>query len=227
MGSSGESGNRSAGVHGEGGRFAPPPRQRPYETAIRVAYQALRARELTADRLSRLGAVPCEEGMRLPALDRHLIIRLDRDEVLVEAAGPARHDWTLLALHYLSAVDLSEDQREVNLNHFADARGYLDVYNRRIIGRFLATVGATDAGFRQCAERLHGVRIPWNGTCFRFFIFPRIPLTVIRYEGDDEYPSGANIVYRADAERLLPAEDRIVAAEVLLNTLSGVPMQRE
>jgi len=221
---SGEPERQSASVRSGEGSFPPPPRQRPYDIAIRVAYETLRERELTADRLSRLGALLCDDGIRLPALDQQLVVKLDREEVLVDGGGHARYDWTLLALHYLSAVDLSEDNREVTLSHFADARGYLAVYNKRIIGRFLATVGATDEGFRQRAEQLHATAVPWNGTCFRFTIFPRVPLTIVRYEGDEEYPPGANIIYRADAEHLLPAEDRIVAAETLINTLSGVPL---
>ena len=215
---------QSASEHGEARSFSPPPRQRPYDAAIKVAYASLRERDMTMDRMCRLGALLCEDGIQLPALHRQLLVRLDRDEVLVESCGPARYDWTLLALHYLSALDLSEDAREVTLSHFADARGYLAAYDRRIIKRFLTTVGATDEEFRQRAAQLHATEIPWNGTCFRFTIFPRLPLTVIRYEGDEEYPPGANIIYRADAQYLLPAEDRIVAAEMLINTLSGVPM---
>lgn len=204
--------------------FPLPPRQRPYDTAIRMAHETLRERELTVDRLTRLGALLSDDGIHLPALDQELVISFDCDEVMVDGCGPARDEWTLLALHYLSAVNLSEDSREVTLRYFADDRGYLAAFNKRIIERFLATVGATDEGFRQNAEQLHATAIPWNGTCFRFTIFPRFPITVYRYEGDEEYPPGANFSYRADAEFLLPAEDRIVAAETLINTLSGVPL---
>lgn len=224
MGSSGESERQSASVRCDGGGFSPPPQQRPYEVAIRTAFRTVLEREWTTDRLFRLGVSLLARTICLSALDQRLLIHLDRQEVQVEGAGPARHDWTLLALHYLSATDLTEDDREVTLSHFADARGYLAVYDKRIIGRFLATVGATEERFRERAERLHAIAVPWSGTCFRFMIFPRVPLTVIRYEGDEEYPPGANFVYRADAEHLLPAEDRIVVAEALINTLSGASM---
>lgn len=217
----------SAGADGGAKRFAPPPRQRPYETAISTAFAALRALAWTPERCERLGAEVCADGIRLPALNRHLLARPEHEDVLVEGAGPARHDWAILALHYLGAVELTPDAREMTLSHFADARGYLDVYNRRIIGRFLKSCGASDAVFCERAERVGGERVPWNGTCYRFTLFPRVPLTVVRYDGDDEYPPGANIIYRADAAHLLPAEDRIVAAEVLLNMLSGVPMHDE
>lgn len=208
----------------EPGRFPIPPKQRPYELAIDVGFAALLAREQTPDRLAALGATREGEIIRLPALDQHLLIELAERIVRVEGHGEARHDWTLLALHYLSAEDLSVDTREMTLTHFADARGYLSVYNGRIIGRFLGTVGRTDAGFREAAERVHAVPVPWSGACYRFDVFPRLPITVIRYEGDEDFPPGANIVYRADAGHLLPAEDRIVVAEAVIDVLSGKPL---
>jgi len=208
----------------EPGRFPIPPKQRPYELAIEVAFTALLAREQTPERLSALGATRDGMVVRLPALDQHLLIDLQERTVRVEGHGEAGYEWTLLALHYLSAEDLAIDTREVTLTHFADARGYLSVYNGRIIGRFLGTVGRTDAGFRQAAERVGAVQIPWNGACYRFDIFPRLPIKVIRYEGDDDFPPGANIVYQADAGHLLPAEDRIVVAEVIIDVLAGKPL---
>jgi len=205
----------------EPGRFPIPPKQRPYELALNVSFDALLARKQTLERLAKLGATRDGMTLRLPALDQHLVIDMDARDVLVEGQGRARVNWALLALHYLSAGDLTEDAREVTLTHFADTRGYLSAYNKRIIGRFMGTVGRTDAGFRQAAGRVGATPIPWNGACYRFDVFPRLPITFIRYEGDDDFPPEANIVYRADAGLLLPPEDRIVAAEAIIEALSG------
>jgi len=191
---------------------------------LNVSFDALLAREQTPERLAKLGATRDGTTLRLPALNQHLLIDLDARDVLVEGQGRARVNWALLALHYLSADNLMEDAREVTLTHFADARGYLSAYNGRIIARFLGTVGRTDAGFRQAAERVGAVPLPSSGTSYRFDIFPRLPITVIRYEGDEDFPPGANIVYRADAGHLLPTEDRIVVAEVIIEALSGKPL---
>jgi len=63
--------------------------------------------------------------------------------------------------------------------------------------------------------------IPGGMTGYRFEVFPRVPITIVRYEGDDELGPGAGVIYRMDAEHLLPAEDRVVIAELLLDVLSG------
>lgn len=58
----------------------------------------------------------------------------------------------------------------------------------------------------------------------RFAVFPRVPIAFFRFEGDTELAAGASVVYQADAEFLLPAEDRVVAAELLLDALAGKPL---
>jgi hypothetical protein len=176
-----------------------------------------------------LGATPTPRGILLPALDRTLRVDLERREVFVdqrggEVSGRARSAWGVLALHYLCARDRATDARRVSFAHFSDSRGYLSVFGKRIVDRFLATTGRTAAPFEQSSERLGGRRLDAPGVGYVFDLFPRLPISLIRHEGDDEIGPGAVVLYRADAERLLPAEDRVVAAELLLDALQGKPM---
>jgi len=160
----------------------------------------------------------------VPALNRCLSVDLEQGRVTVDGFGPARPVWAVLAVHYLCAENLSPDPREVSFSYFQDCRSYLTVFGKRITARFLATSGRTAETFERLAGSVGGTRMNGAGTGYRFDVFPRIPVAILRYEGDDEVPAGASIVYQADAERLLPAEDRVVAAEVLLDTLAGKPM---
>ena len=163
-------------------------------------------------------------AIRLPVLNRRLCVDLERCLVWVYEAGRARAAWAVLAVHYLCADGFMPDPRPVSFGYFQDCRSYLDVFGKRITQRFLATAGRTAAEFIRLAERAGGTRLPGSGTGYRFDVFPRVPIAIVRYEGDDELSPGASVVYRADAERLLPAEDRVVAAEVLLDQLAGKPM---
>ena len=214
-----------------------------YEQARQVGFDALLARAAGGDASSwaALGAVH-EHGMIvLSALNRRLRVDLAQREVWVEDAdgGPvpagsdlaatppravgtrARAAWAVLALHYACAGDVAPDAREVSFSHFADCRSYLAVFGKRIVGRFLATAGRTDPEFARRSESVGGVRLPGSGVRYQFHVLPRVPIAIVRYEGDAELAPGASVVYRADAERLLPAEDRVVAAELLLDALAG------
>jgi hypothetical protein len=193
--------------------------------ALEIGFDALLSRELTAEKLEALGVQRIGDVIRVSALNRSLLVDLENRTVCVEDAGCARASWALLALHYLCAQDVSLDLREVSLAHFPECRGYLAAFNKRIIRRFLATSGATAQQFEQSSEQLQAQRLFGPNLAFTFPALPRVPITIARYEGDEELEPGANVIYRADAGRLLPAEDCIVAAELVLDSLLGKPME--
>ena len=201
-----------------------PPAQRPYDQALQLGFATLLARGPDAAALLALGACAEPGAISLPVLNRTFRVNLARREVQVASAGRARPAWAVLVVHYLCADAVAPDGREVSFGYFSDCRSYLSVFGQRIVGRFLATTGRTAAQFAQRSDQLGGTRRPAPGLRYRFDLLPRVPLDLVRYEGDAEMDPGASVLYRADAERLLPAEDRVVAAELLLDTLAGKPM---
>lgn len=124
-------------------------------------------------------------------------------------------------LHYLSARETALDTREVSLSHFDECRGYSSVFRKRIIDRFLGTVGRTSEQFIYHGERLGGMRHSAPGVGYRFNLLPRVPITLIRHDDEGELGPDAAVIYQADIQCLLPPEDRIVVVELLLNALSG------
>jgi hypothetical protein len=201
-----------------------PPPQQPYEQALQLGLQALADRSLSETDLHALGAALDAGRIRLPVLQRHLLIDLDARAVWVEGAGRARTTWAVLAVHYLCAGPVAPDEREVSFSQFADCRSYVSVFGKRIVGRFLATAGRTAEQFGELSARVGAERLPGPGARYRFALLPHVPIVIVRYEGDDEVGPGATVLYRADIEQRLPAEDRVVAAELLLDALSGKPM---
>lgn len=198
--------------------------QRPYDQALEKGLVTLRSRLPCPERMNTLGAIPAGNLIRVPVLNRHMLVDVDQRRVFGDDASLARSVWAVLVVHYLCAVDLAPDNREVSFSYFQDCRSYLSVFGKRITARFLATSGRSMETFVRLAEAVGGIKMPGPGTGYRFDVFPRVPITIVRYDGDEEMPAGASIIYHADAERLLPAEDRVVAVELLLDALAGKPM---
>jgi hypothetical protein len=207
--------------------FAAPRPQRPYDLALRIGFETLAMQPPTAPGLADLGAVMEGDVIGVPALNRRLAIDLGRREARVDGAGLAKAVWAVLAVHYLCSTEAARDAREVSFSCFHDCRNYLSVFGKRIVARFLATTGRTARQFALAGERIGGVLLPGPGLCYRFDVLPRVPIVIARYEGDSEVTPGASVIYRADAERLLPPEDRVVAAELLLDALAGKSMSEE
>ena len=201
-----------------------PARQHPYDLALKMGFEDLLSRAPPNAKLRALGASRQLNKIWIPALNRSLVVDLGARDVFVDDAGPARRAWAVLAVHYLCVHDVSLDLREVTFAHFPDSRGYLSVFEKRIVGRFLGTAGRTQERFVDMAEQLQAKRVSGSGVRYRFDILPRVPIVMVRYEGDAELGPGASVIYRAVMERLLPAEDRIVATELLLDSLSGKRM---
>ena len=202
-----------------------PPKQEPYVHALEIGFDTLTANSPSAGKLESLGSKMCHEGIRLAVLDREVLVDIDKREVTLIGGGRLRVGWSLLILHYLNAEDVSIDDTETSLAHLSDIRGYLAVFEKRIVGRFLYTVGRNGERFAELSEKLNGMPVQSNGLGYRFYILPRVPVTIVRYDGDEDFGPGANFVYRADIRNLLPPEDRVVAAELLLDALSGKPFE--
>ncbi|MCL6519536.1 MAG: DUF3786 domain-containing protein [Armatimonadetes bacterium] len=201
-----------------------PPGQKPYDLALQIGLDALVESPPSKATLEALGARRKDNVIFVPALNMVLLVDLLRRDVFVKGSGKAKRKWAVLCVHYLGSKDVSVDSREMTFNRFLDAQSYGVVYQKRIIGRFLATSGRTAEQFIKLSEKIGGERLPEPGVRYRFFILPRVPVILVRYEGDEEIGPGANVIYQADIEHLLPAEDRVVSAELLLDALSGVDM---
>lgn len=192
-----------------------------------MSFDRLLARSPDEDQLAVLGA-ECNGGrIRVPSFGKQLLIDPDVRNVVVEGGGEAQDFWALLTLHYLVPAGLDFDAREVSLRHFPDCLGYLPAFEQQVLARFLATVGRSADTFIAASERAGGIRQPGSGVRFEFSVLPRVPLVIVRHDGDDEFDAAANVLYRADARHLLAAEDRIVAAELVFAMLTGNSLEAE
>ena len=198
-----------------------PAAQQPHALALTTGFESLLSRMPDDDKLRSLGADRQSDTIRVPALNRCLVVDLNSREVLVDGIGKARPAWAILAVHYLAADDVSSDAREVAFAHFADGRGYVGVFEKRIVRRFLATTGRSAERFAEMAALLGAQSIPGSGARYRFEVLPRVPIVIVRHEGDDELVPGASVIFRADIGHLLPVEDRVVSTELLLYSLLG------
>ena len=218
-----------------------------YQLAFEQGLQ--RARGQSPASLEALGAEKAPDGAyRLRVLDATCVVDLDggtitratteqeqgdrakqdepprRDEAAaVFAGGPALPmSWQILTLHYLCASPPWTDSSHwVSFAHFPDARGYDPVYRGRVLNRLCATVGRDRSTFVEACQRLGAESVDWGDEGFRFRVFPRLPVVITWYYGDDEFPPNASFLYLDNVLSFLPVEDVIVLSEGLVGRLQG------
>jgi hypothetical protein len=203
-------------------------KQTNYQVAADHGFEA--ARWQTAETLADLGAkVGPDDVCRLPVLNAVFEIDFTERTVTFIQSGPegtiegaVGKRWEILALHYLCArMPAGGPAGLASFADFPDARGYQSVYEGRVVRRLCATAGRNLESFIAAAERIGGRVAPFGDVGYQFDVFPKAPVIVPWYAGDEDFPPNVSFVYPSNIFQLLPAEDVVVLSECLVSRLQG------
>ncbi len=129
----------------------------------------------------------------------------------------------VLILHYLlGAAEAAPSGNWVAYRELPGAAFYFSAFVKRAVDPLKSVFGRDAAGFRRAAGRLGGVGIPAGDAGFEFAVFPRVPLRLILWEGDDEFGPEANILFDDSAGRILSPEDGAWLAGMLVYRLAAL-----
>lgn len=114
----------------------------------------------------------------------------------------------VLLLHYLaSAKDIEPEGRLITFRELVGGDVYYDAFSRRAIIPVTKTFGSKADVLREAGKAM-GAREEPRGDCSLVInVLPKIPVTVTVWEGDDEVPASANMLFDASIKELLPTED--------------------
>ena len=98
---------------------------------------------------------------------------------------------------------------------------YIKPFTGRILTRAAFTFGTRIEAFRAAAEKLGGVPLRHGDASFEFRFLDEYRLRLIVWEGDDEFPPNAQLLYSANFEDGFAAEDRVVAGDLLITALKA------
>ena len=96
---------------------------------------------------------------------------------------------------------------------------YQKPFSGRILNRAAFTFGTRLNDFRRAAEKLGGKPISQGDAAYEFRFTENYRLRLILWEADDEFPPSAQLLYSANFPLGFSADDRVIAAETLLNSL--------
>ena len=96
---------------------------------------------------------------------------------------------------------------------------YIKPFTGRVLTRAAFTFGTRLNDFRRAAEKLGGKPISQGDAAYEFSFTENYRLRLILWEADDEFPPSAQVLYSANFPLGFSADDRVIAAETLLNSL--------
>ena len=98
---------------------------------------------------------------------------------------------------------------------------YIQPYTGRVLTRAAYTFGFRLAGFRAAAEKMGALPVAHGDAGFEFPLIGNFKMRFLVWEGDDEFPPSAQVLYSDNFAEGFAAEDRVVAGDILITTIKA------
>ena len=98
---------------------------------------------------------------------------------------------------------------------------YIQPFTGRVLTRAAFTFGTRIAGFRKAAEALGALPLSHGDAGYEFTFLDNFRLRMLVWEGDEEFPPNAQLLYTENFVDGFSAEDRVVAGDILIGTLKS------
>ena len=119
----------------------------------------------------------------------------------------------ILILHYLSnPSEVLDTGKLISFKELPAGGIYIKPFTGRSIDPMVKIFGANPDRLVEVATSLGGQTNGLGDVGVTLRVFPRIPLTMVLWRADDEFPASGNILFDASAPLILPTEDYAVLA---------------
>ena len=202
------------------------PTQEDYLTALAIAREACAEKDPRVQ-AGHSGAVwtPSGKGaggagvVEVPFLTTPYVIRCPGGEVSYkETAGKDPALWEqILLLHYFTTADGTPLSGQwISLKEIPDSRLYLPNFEKRAVAPLLGRFGDRPESVHEPVRRLGGAAdVPGGDVGVTVPVFPRVPVTILFWKGDEEFPPRVHILFDRTIAGYLPTEDIILTSQML------------
>jgi hypothetical protein len=197
------------------------PEQRNYEQAISQALKIACDELANADipEVCRKSGAHFQQAQKTMAIDflkhPYLVTLPSVDVSIADSTEKVNPREKLLVLHYLiNAKGTSLKNRTVTIKEIPDGMNYYPTFVKRALKPIMDTFGNVPATIFPVASKLGGIKAEFGDAAMTIKVFPNVPVTFVVWQGDEEFPPWANILFDASVTDYLPAEDIIVLSEI-------------
>ncbi len=200
-----------------------------YNNAVALAKEELRKKN--PGRIATLsGGTIAEEGaanplLALPFLNREVVIGWPELGCFFKDSGeevPVQQQ--VLIFHYLNGANgLNPTGQWIAYQEVPDGRFYLDAFLRRAKNPMVQVFGSTPEILMDLAVQVYGA-IPFDQGDLSVTVraFPLVPVALILWRGDDEFPPEGTILFDRTIPSMLSAEDIAWLAGMIIYPLIGM-----
>jgi hypothetical protein len=98
---------------------------------------------------------------------------------------------------------------------------YIKPYTGRVLTRAAFTFGTRVAAFRAACEKMGAMALPHGDAGYQFNLVGDFQMQILVWEGDEEFPPNAQVIYSDNFSDGFAAEDRVVAGDILISAIKA------
>ena len=98
---------------------------------------------------------------------------------------------------------------------------YIKPYTGRVLTRAAFTCGTRVAQFRAACEKLGAMPLKHGDAGYQLDFLGDFRMQIMVWEGDDEFPASAQVLYSDNFEEGFAPEDRVVAGDILISVIKA------
>ena len=98
---------------------------------------------------------------------------------------------------------------------------YIKPYTGRVLTRAAFTFGTRLTAFDKGAEAMGATKVSYGDAGWEFKLIGDYRMRILVWEGDDEFPPNAQVLYSDNFAQGFAAEDRVVAGDILISTVKA------
>ena len=98
---------------------------------------------------------------------------------------------------------------------------YIKPYTGRVLTRAAYTFSFKLAAFAAACEKMGAVKLQHGDAGYQFELLPGFFIQILVWQGDEEFPPNAQVIYSDNFADGFAAEDRVVAGDILISTIKA------
>ena len=146
----------------------------------------------------------------------YLITLLDVEISLVDSAEEVPIKDKILILHYfISAQGTPAANKLISFRELPEGGVYFPTFSQRTVKPLLDKFGKRPCLLLEVGEKFGAYRADYGDIALTVNAFSRVPITIILWQGDDEFIPQGSVAFDANVSDYLPTEDITVLCEVI------------
>lgn len=164
------------------------------------------------------------ESITVQYLNRPYLITLPNVEIsLIDSPEDIPIRDRILILHYLLTSRCEPPANKLIAFHeLHEGSIYYPTFAKRTIQPLIDNFGSDPQLLLPVSRKLGGQKADYGDMAVTINAFPRVPITIVLWQGDSEFPARGNVLFDAAISHYLPMEDVTVLCETIAWRLVGL-----